>query len=451
MDSLTPKDHAEAVALFRAELIGSLTCRELVRGELAEELRTLAEKRFRPPGWDHTRTYTFPTLERWYYAFREGGLSALRPQPRSDRGHGRALTPKEQALILDIRREHPSASAPLILRTLMADGRLADDAVQPVTLNRLFHAHGLDRRAARDGSGGHTRLRWQAERPGALWHGDVCHAGSLRIGGLRRPLRIHGLLDDASRYVPALEAHHQERELDMLGVWVRSLRKHPAPGSLYLDNGSTYRGDILRVACARLGVTLLHARPYDAPARGKMERFWRTLREGCLDHLGQVASLHDVNVRLWAFLDQHYHRAPHASLMGKSPQTVFTQNPQPADALEERDLREALTVRESRRVRRDTTVSVSGTDWELEQGFLAGRKVTLAYCLVDPQEAPWVEYEGKSYPLHRVDPLANSRKKRPPRRKAPPTDPNQPKPDFDPPGALLDLASGRRPAKKEPR
>jgi len=449
MDSLTPKDHAEAVALFRAEVIGSLTCRELVRGELAEELRALAGKRFRPPGLHHTRSYTFPTLERWYYDYREGGLAALRPRPRSDRGRARALTPKQLELILDIRREHPSASAPLILRTLMADGRLIADAVRPVTLNRLFQAHGLDRRAARDGSGGHTRLRWQAERPWALWHGDVCHAGALLIGGVRRPLRIHGLLDDASRYVPALEAHHQEREVDMLGVWVRALRKHPAPDALYLDNGSTYRGDILRVACARLGVTLLHARPYDAPARGKMERFWRTLREGCLDHLGEVASLHDVNVRLWAFLDQHYHRAPHSSLMGKCPKTVLDQNPRPADALDEAALREALTVRESRRVRRDTTVSLHGEDWELEQGFLAGRKVTLAYCLVDPQEAPWVEHEGKSYPLHRVDPLANARAKRPARRKTLSADPNQPKPEFDPAGVLLDLVSGRRPTKKE--
>jgi hypothetical protein len=94
-------------------------------------------------------------------------------------------------------------------------------------------------------------------------------------------------------------------------------------------------------------------------------------------------------------------------------------------------------------------VSLRGEDWELEQGFLAGRKVTLAYCLVDPQEAPWVEHEGKSYPLHRVDPLANARAKRPARRKAAPADPNHLKPEFDPAGVLLDLASGRRPAKKE--
>jgi putative transposase len=101
-------------------------------------------------------------------------------------------------------------------------------------------------------------------------------------------------------------------------VLVRALRRHGTPDALYLDNGATYRGDIRRTACARLGVTLLPARPYDAPARGKIERFWRTLREGCLDFLGPVAALHDVHVRLWAFLDAHYHQAPHAALLGRA-------------------------------------------------------------------------------------------------------------------------------------
>lgn len=36
---LRPRDHAEAVALFRAEVIGALVRRELQRGELAAEIR----------------------------------------------------------------------------------------------------------------------------------------------------------------------------------------------------------------------------------------------------------------------------------------------------------------------------------------------------------------------------------------------------------------------------
>lgn len=448
-DPLKPKDHAEAVALFRSQVVGAVCRRDLDRGELRVALRALSEQRFRLPGRKTTRTFSIPTLERWYYAYRRGGLSALRPRPRSDRGRAQDLAPTLRELLCDIRREHPSASVPLIVRTLVLDGRMARGVVSAATIRRLFAERGLDRVPLRDGAGAHTRLRWQAERPNALWHGDVCHGPSLRIGGVLRPLRIHGLLDDASRFVPALEAHHSEREVDMLGLLVRAARRHGLPDGFYLDNGATYSGTTLRVACERLRVTLLHAAPYDAEARGKMERFWRSLREGCLDHLGAMGSLHDVSVRLWAWLDQHYHVAPHAGLFGRTPKDVWADAGGAARTVDEPALRDALTVRERRRVRRDCTVSVDGQDWEIDQGFLAGRLVTVGRCLLDLAESPWVEHEGKRLALHPVDPVANARRRRPLRRDRPVPSASVP---FDPAGALLDRAAGRKPvAKKETR
>lgn len=76
-------------------------------------------------------------------------------------------------------------------------------------------------------------------------------------------MRIHALLDDATRFVLAIEAFPSEQERDMLQLWVRALRRHGPPQALYLDNGPTYRGQALRLACERLGTTLLHAKPYD--------------------------------------------------------------------------------------------------------------------------------------------------------------------------------------------
>jgi transposase InsO family protein len=446
MDALTPKDHAETVALFRSEIIGALCRRELGHGDLRAELVTLSHQRFRTPGADVTRAISIPTLERWYYAYRRGGLSALHPRPRADRGRGRRLTQEQRQLLLDIRRENPSASVPLILRTLILDGRLDRGAISPATVRRLYVGEGLDRVAMRDGTGAHTRLRWQAERPGALWHGDVCHGPALVITGKTMPLRIHGMLDDTSRFVVALEAMHTEREVDMLGLLTRALRRHGLPDAVYLDNGSTYSGATLRLGCERLGITLIHARPYSPEARGKMERFWRTLREGVLDHMGSLASLHDVNVRLWAFLDQHYHQAPHAGLLGRSPASVWQAAEPPVDDLDEQRLRAALTVTERRRVRRDTTVSIDGVIWQLDQGYLAGRIVTVGRCLVDANAAPWVEHEGKRLELHPVDPVKNGRTtERQPRRPGaqPPAIKTVP---FDPAGALLDKAAGRAPA-----
>jgi len=260
MTDLHPRDHGEAVAHFRHAIIGLLLARDLSRGELAAAFRALAQQRHRPPSVDSTRTYSVPTLERWYYAFREGGMDGLRPQGRSDRGRGRDLGAELRTLLCDIRREHPDASVPLILRTLEADGRIERGKVSPSTVRKLLREQGLDRIALRDGRSPKTRLRWQAALPDALWQGDVCHGPTLTFAGKRTPIRVHGLLDDYSRYVVALEAHPTEREDDMLGLLVRAIRIHGKPDTLYLDNGSTYRGETLRTACSRLGIALLHTR-----------------------------------------------------------------------------------------------------------------------------------------------------------------------------------------------
>jgi transposase InsO family protein len=440
MDVLKPNNHAESVAVFRSEVVGNLCRRQLSHGELAAEFRKLSQQHFRRPDADITTTLSVPTLERWYYAYRAGGLQALVPQRRRDRGRARALAPELRDLLLAVRSENRSASVPVILRTLIADGRIDRKAVSAATVRRLYAEHGLDRVSERDGDSSHTRLRWQAERPGALWHGDVCHGPKLLIDGKSMPLRIHGMLDDNSRFVVALEAMHSEREVDMLGLFCRAVRRHGLPDALYLDNGSTYRGDTLRLACERLNVTLIHARPYSPEARGKMERFWRTLREGVLDHLGTVTSLHDVNVRLWSFLDQHYHQAPHAGLLGRTPSSAWNSANHPVDDLDEERLRTALTVRENRRVRRDTTISIDGVPWELDQGYLAGRIVTVGRCLVDADVPPWVEHEGKRLDLHPVDVTKNARTGRKPRHAVAPTTKTV---HFDPAGALLNKAAGR--------
>jgi putative transposase len=445
MEKLVPKDRREEIALFRSSIIGALAARDLDHGELRAEFEELAKERFRPPGGRVTRHYSIPTLERWYYAYRRGALPGLAPKARKDRGRARELTEEQRTLLLDIRREQRSASVPLILRTLVAEGRLGVDEVSEATVRRLFAENGLDRIGLRDGAGTRARLRWQAERPGALWHGDVCHGPAVLVDGVLRPLRIHGLLDDYSRYVVALEAHTAEREVEMLGLFVRAMRRQGAPDALYLDNGSTYRGENLRIACERLSVTLIHARPYDAPARGKMERFWRTLRQGGLDFVQPGLTLPEVQARLDGFLESHYHVAAHGGLLGRCPKAVWQDGmgAREPDTLTEQQLARALTVHERRRVRKDSTLSIRGKDYEVEQGFFAGRLVTIVYSLLDGSEAaPSVEHEGKLLKLFPVDPVRNAKRKRLVR----PDLGN--KTDFDPSRALL--AKGRRSNQEDP-
>src|SRR3954468_21325656 len=231
MDHLTPKNHGEEVALFRHGLIGELALRSLDHGERSTVLRRISEQHVRPPGSDTTRCYSVTTLERWLYAFKAGGLEDLVPRARADRGRGRDLDPSLRELLSDIRREHPDVSVTLILRTLRADGRIGPEVTE-CTVRRMFAEQGMPRTPAVDGKGGKTRLRWQAARPGALWHGDVCHGPTLTLDGRRTPVRVHAMLDDASRFVVALRVESDEREETMLSIFAQALMEHGKPDAL---------------------------------------------------------------------------------------------------------------------------------------------------------------------------------------------------------------------------
>ena len=375
-------------------------------------------------------------LERWYYKLRKGGMADLQPKLRDDRGRARALTEVQRQLLIDIRHEHPRASVPLILSTLTRDGRLQQGMISPATIRRFYAQHGLDRTATvRDAKS--VRHRWQAESAGILWHADVCHGSNVCVGSMSKPLRIHAILDDASRYIVGISASHTERESDMLMLMVKSWRQWGISDLLYLDNGATYRGETLSTACARLGTTLLHAKPYDPQARGKMERFWRTLRQGCLNFLSTGCTLDDVYERVQAFVHRHYNNSSHAALMGKTPAEVWAARK--SQSTTEDAMRAALTVRNTRRVSNDGTVSVGGVTWETEQGFLAGRKVSVARTLLDVHTPPWIEYADKRYPLCLMDPVVNGRRQRKQLAQRKTSGLDVP---FDPTGVLLNAPRG---------
>src|SRR5438309_10474324 len=84
------------------------------------------------------------------------------------------------------------------------------------------------------------------------------------------------------------------------------------PLRLYVDNGSAFRSHHLALVCARLGMTLIHARPCQPQGKGKQERFFRTVRMQLLPTLGEddFTNLDALNRRLWAWIEGEYHRRP---------------------------------------------------------------------------------------------------------------------------------------------
>src|SRR5690606_30691207 len=115
----------------------------------------------------------------------------LKPKTRKDCGIAQSLNEEQRQLVLDIRSEHPKASAELIVKTLVEEGRLPERIVSARVLRRLFQEQGLDRIARLTVGDRHARLRWEAAYPGALWQTDVCHGPNLRVDGRIIPIRVH--------------------------------------------------------------------------------------------------------------------------------------------------------------------------------------------------------------------------------------------------------------------
>ena len=286
---------------------------------------------------------------------------------------------------------------------------------------------------------------------GALWHGDVCHALRITDDKGSTPALVHALLDDHSRYIPRLEVRATEKEQEMLEILANGVREHGPPDTLYLDNGPTYSGDVLSLVCERLGIHLLHARPRDPQARGKGERLFRTMREQCIDHIHGATSVHDVFVRLLAWREQ-YHHTPHSSLMGRTPEQVWlegtrTTEHQLREPISEQQLRDAYLVRSSRRVRKDSTLSIDGNVYEVDAAWLAGKTVILVRSYLAHDE-PHLLFEDRRFPLHLADPAKNARRGRKAPKKREVTAPSV---HFRPADVALDamLEGAPTPADKE--
>ena len=435
----------ERIALFRLSVVGDLLARELEPGELKAELKQRAELRYRSPGATCSRTYSFKSLQRWYYAAKSDLAGGLLPASRA-RGFALKLTDKQRALLLEMRQEHPTASAELLLSEAVRHGVVAEHELTLTTLRRLFRISGLPRLSRRkiDRREDVQRRRWQAKHPGELWHGDVCHLILADERGRPRRVLIHGLLDDASRYCSALVPRVHEREQDMLEVFCRALLRHPAPHTLYLDNGACYRGQVLQLVCQRLNIRLVHAKPYSPEARGKMERFWRSLRQRCTDHLPPSASLHEVGQALWAWLDADYHRRPHAGLMGDTPRRRYLAglDSRPAP-LTPKQLAAALEVEQGRQVRKDSTFNLDGKTYEVNGRHLAGKRITITIDALTEQPLR-ASCQGQPVRFAPCDPVANRRR----HSRSSSTDGNDANPGstsrvavpFDPIAALLQKA-----------
>jgi putative transposase len=349
-------ERAEQVALFRYGLISDLIHPAAgdERRRLYERLCEKAAKSYCIPGSRRTRV-AVETLRDWLSAYKAGGFDALRPKPRADIGTARGIPGPLCDLLVMLKDDHRDWSVAMVIDTAKQMDKQAAAMALPVsTVHRLLSRAGVMGKRPEDPTA-KDRRRFAYAQAGELWMSDVMHGPAVVVGGRRKQKTyLIGLLDDATRVVPYAAFALSENASAFLPVLKQGVMRRGIPQRLYVDNGAAYRSHHLSLVCARLGVTLIHARPYQPAGKGKQERFFRTVRMQLLPTLGEadLGSLDALNRRLWAWVEGEYHQAPHKGLDGQTPLDAWAMRSGEVRSVgPELDLREMFLLQAQRRVR----------------------------------------------------------------------------------------------------
>jgi putative transposase len=380
-------DRRHAIALFRYGLIADLVRLEPGAKGLYALLAQKAAEEYTIPGSTRTRVAE-ETLRDWLQAYRRGGFEALLPKPRADRGQARSLPPAVVDTLLAIKEGNPQLSVALVIREARQRGAVPAALPLPnATVHRLLARHGLmDKPRGADTAA--DRRRFAFQQAGELWMSDVMHGPSVVVGErIKRKSYLIAFIDDATRVIPYAAFALAENTAAFLPVLKQAILRRGLPQRLYVDNGANYRSQHLALVCAKLGLALIHARPYRPQGKGKIERWFKTVRAQLLTRLGaaDTASLEALNRRLWAWVEGEYHHTPHRGLAGATPLEQWAQCgeavhfPEPGLDLDDLFLFEA-----QRKVQKDRTVSLNGVLYEVDAA-LVGEKVTLRF---DPSAPP---------------------------------------------------------------
>lgn len=401
-------DPRTAWALWRYGILGPLVSARLEHGDRRALFREAASRVHVDPEGCSVRLSP-RTVEAWYYAWKRGGLEALKDEPRSDKGTSKIARAIQDRLIL-LKRENPRRSARRLIRILERAGEVTKGDLTRSSVQRLLLAKGVSRLG-----GGEPRERrsFRFEEPGALWIGDVLHGPLVLAGARLRKTYVIAFIDSATRFVPAAEVRLSESAADHEYVLKQAILKHGIPGAIYEDNGAAQRSESLVLIIADLSSRLIHTESYDPEAKGVIERWNRTFREEVESELPEEPiPLEEFQSRVWSWLAVEYNARVHDTT-GRVPlehwlSAADTIRPVPPGL----DLDEIFLHRELRKVRRDGTVRFRGGFIEVHYSLI-GKKIELRFDPFDEGKLPRVFQDGKficdTVPL---DPFRNATRKR---------------------------------------
>ncbi|WP_028582130.1 DDE-type integrase/transposase/recombinase [Desulfogranum japonicum] len=389
------------LAVWRYGIISRLLHRNDDDGTLDNELQQLASRPFRRPD-GRSVSFSPETLRKWLYRYRHGGLPALGDMPKKNRGTHASVPEKLATRLRELRLEHPRWTVARMLNQLVEEKLWDTNTPSRATLYRFAGTRNLHRDP-------HV-VRHSPAKPfayqefGQLWSADFMHGPKIRVQGNKRKTYLHAIIDDATRYVVRAGFFLAEDTEVMMKELMTAIRQHGIPLRFYTDNGACYASRHLRFVCANLGIHLIHTPPGKPRGRGKVERIFRTVRDGFLDGKKPPAhTLDGINeaFRKWLSL---YHKQIHSSLGTTPLQKRLDSTSCCRELPEPIDIEPLFRMKRRCRVYLNNTIRFKKRSFEVPD-VLPGERVDVWFM---PWEPGAIWYGPEMKPAKQADPIKNA-------------------------------------------
>ena len=351
--------------------------------------------------------YSPKTISKWVSLYQNGGIDALMPQERSDKGSSRVLPDTAIEEIYRLKDAFPRLNATQIYRHLIKEGFIPA-AVSVCAVQRFVKKHDL--KSARNPNL-QDRKAFEEDAFGKMWQADTCYLPYITEDGKRRRVYCILVIDDHSRFLVGGGLFYNDNAYNFQKVLKAAVAAHGIPSKLYVDNGCSYSNEQLSLICGSIGTVLLHTKIRDGASKAKIERQFRTLKETWLYtlDLDSVTSLAQFDGLLKDYM-RSYNTSFHSGI-GTTPLERYQKThsqirlPKSMDWLEECFLNRIM-----RKVNKDSTVSIDRVSYDVPMQFISS-KVEIRF-LPDDMSSAFILHEGAHYPIRPTNKNENCRTKR---------------------------------------
>lgn len=346
------------------------------------------------------------TLERWYYLYKNQGYDALETHERVDKGQSRILDGAAAEEIFRLREEFPRMNATQIHKRLMATGFIPKCDVSVVQrFVKQYDLKGATNPNVRD------RKAFEAGASGAFWQADTCYMPEITEDGEERRVYCIAIIDDYSRMIVGAGMYYNDNAYNFQKTLRKAVLTYGLPQMLYVDNGSSYSNKQLDKICGSLGIALIHTKPRDGASKGKIERFFLTLKQTWLYTINvkDIKSIAKFDSMLADFL-REYNTTEHSGIK-TTPMLRYTKGDNVARPIQSLEwLDDNFHNREERKVARNATIRLDNDIYDAPPDLI-GMTVEVRY-LPGCTDDTYIVYDDQRIDLHLTDLNANFKAKR---------------------------------------